>query len=345
MATVVIAIGAIADSFAAGHDLIGLVQPGADGPSAEIFEKDFPDADLPPGLGHDGQQIYVIARSPTDLDLLESQLDDARYRLQRPLMPALGRLFYPPGSGDGLVIALVVVGALSLFALGVAAGHLSLALGGGPWVAAIAPALPGGYATFRLGLADNLALALAVAALLAVERRRMGWAVVAAVGAVLAKEVMIVLFAARAVFGRSRVAVASMMLSGAVALGWFLMVRILVARTDDFGELVVPFTGYVDSVDYWADGRGLVSLLTIAGAVTLTVAALVARGRRHPLFGPVLAFAAIAVLFSENVVGPDFNGPRNIGPLLLLAILMVATDPQPESAPVHGSRSATVELS
>src|SRR5690348_14494095 len=50
-----------------GANPVSLVQPGADGPSAAAFARDFPETELPDGLGHDGQQFYAIARQPMHL--------------------------------------------------------------------------------------------------------------------------------------------------------------------------------------------------------------------------------------------------------------------------------------
>ncbi len=107
-----------------------MVFPGAEGPSARVFLEDFPNAKLPPGLGHDGQQFYAIARQPLHPNRIAPDLDRPRYRLQRIAFPLLVWMIHPHGGGKGLITATILVGALSLFAGGMATGLLSLKLGG-----------------------------------------------------------------------------------------------------------------------------------------------------------------------------------------------------------------------
>src|SRR5258708_26963513 len=74
------------------HNPVSLLQPGEQGHSVVVFHRDFPDLELPAGIGHDGQQFYAIARQPMHLDAVAPQLDRPQYRLQRPLLPWLAWL-------------------------------------------------------------------------------------------------------------------------------------------------------------------------------------------------------------------------------------------------------------
>lgn len=334
LGTVAMVVGVMVDLDAKGGNTVGLIQPGAEGPSAPVFERDFPDLTLPDGLGHDGQQFYVIARAPTDLDEITDHLDRPRYRLQRPLFPALAWALHPSGGGYGLVAAFAVVGAAAVFVSGVAAGGLSAHLGGGTWPAALIPVLPGAYAALRLTLADTLALGLALAALLLSERGRARPAVVAGVLAVLAKESILVVLVGHALFRRSRASVLAAVTALAVTGTWWVALRLLVdADTTQVLEFTWPFGGVVRSLDDWFTGKEWIAGVTVAGTYVLAAVALRRRGAAHRLFGALLAATAFSVFLGPDVVGLDFNGPRTLGPVLVLAILTLGT-------PAEGSVAA-----
>lgn len=314
-----------------GHThLSGVLLAGEEGPSVEVVLDDMPDADLAPGRGHDGQQFYAIARAPMHLDEVADQLDRPRYRLQRPLFPLLAWALHPSGGGTGLVVALLVVGVAGVLLSGVAAGALSVALGGGTWPALVVPLLPGAYAALRITAADTLALGLLLAALWAVEARRTRWAVVAAVGAVLAKESMALLLVAHAVTRRTRESVLAAT-AAVVSTGcWWLALRVLVdSEVPQVKELTWPFGGMVAYVDEWLSGRNPLGAAMSIGSFALAFVALSRRGPHHPLFGPLAAMTALASLFAASVVALDYNATRTLGPLLALAILTLGT-PTPD---------------
>jgi hypothetical protein len=324
--TVVMVLGVFADVEADGGNTVGLVQPATDGPAADVFQEDFPDLVLPGGIGHDGQQFYVIARSPTDLDGLTENLDRPRYRLQRPLFPLLAWALHPGGGGYGLVAALVVVGAASVFLAGIAAGALSRRLGGGAWPALLIPLLPGTYAALRLTLADTLALGLVLGSLYASERGRPAGAVVAGVLAVLAKESILVVLIGHALFRRTRASIAAAVAAGGAVALWWLVLRFVVdATSSQVLEFTWPFGGVVRSIDDWLGGDDLVAAAAVVITYLLAAAALWFRSVRHPLFGALLAVSAFSVFLGPDVVGLDFNGPRTLGPVTVLAILTLGT--------------------
>ena len=326
MGTVCMVLGALVDLEVTGGNPVGLIQPGADGPSAGAFERDFPQLDLPGGLGHDGQQFYVIARAPTDLDTLERDLDRPRYRLQRPVFPALAWLLHPSGGGYGLVWAIAAVGAAAVFLAGLAAGALASHLGGGTWPALLVPLLPGTYAALRLSLADTLALGLVLVALLLAERRRGGAAAVLAILAVLTKESILVVLVGHALLRRTRQSIVAAGTAAAVAAGWWAALRILVdAHNSQVLEFTWPLGGVVRSLDDWLAGEDWIAGLSVTGSYLLAGLALRVRGTDHPLFGPLAAVTAFSVFLGRDVVGLDFNGPRTLGPMLVLAILTLGT--------------------
>lgn len=305
---------------------LALVQPGTEGLAADVFAEDFPDVDLQGGIGHDGQYFYVAARSPTDPELLSEHIGRPRYRLQRPLFPALAWALHPTGGGYGLLTAMVVVGAGSLLLLGMAAGLLSVQLGGPALPAAVIPLLPGSLWSFRLGLADNLALALALLGIWAVHRRATGVATALGVGAVLAKEAMLVLLVAKAAADRRRESVIPAAVATCVAAAWWFALRSLIETSGrQVLELTWPFGGMADNLDQWLAGEELLASTSVAVTLVLSVGVLVHRGRRHPLFGPLLGSLAFTTVLSGQVLGLDHNGSRTIAPALVLAILVAVT--------------------
>ena len=171
-----------------GSNLVSLVQPGADGPSAQVFAEDFPDLELPEGLGLDGQMYYSIARDPLHLDRLVPHLDRPRYRLQRPLLSWAAAVLHPSGGGVGLVAALFIVGVGGIALGALATGAISRHLGGPASCAAVFALLPGAIWSLRVTVSDALALALALTAIAAYQRCRDPLAIAATALAVLAKE-------------------------------------------------------------------------------------------------------------------------------------------------------------
>lgn len=311
---------------APGTHPANLIHPGADGPSAAAIASDFPGEVLPPGLGHDGQQFYAVARSPFDLDAAAENLDRPRYRLQRMAFPLLAWALHPSGGGTGLVAAFLVVGVVAVAVGSFAAGRLSQRLGGGPGPALVYLLAPGTWMALRFSLADNVALAAAMAALLLSISGRHRWAVAAAILAVLAKESLLLLPLGLALAYRDRARIALVAAPAAVAAGWWLALHGLVADdSEGVVEFTYPFGGLVDSARYWAEGNAPVAMLVVP--TTLLYGALVlARTRRcHPLWPALALQLAFVPLLGIDVLGLDANGPRMTLPLLILAALTAAT--------------------
>lgn len=343
--TIIMALGVALDLQNNGGNIVGLVQPGADGPSVKAFEEDFPALELPDGIGHDGQQFYAIARAPMHFDEVSDDLDRPRYRLQRPLFPLLSWGLHPGGGGYGLVRAMALVGVTGVFLLGLGAGALSTRLGGGAWPAFVVPLLPGTYAALRLSLADTLALGLVLLALFAAEKGRAGASAILAVLGALAKESMLVVVIGHALFRRTRATTIAALVSTATTGLWWLFLRVAVeAESDQVLEFTWPFGGAIASADNWLTGTDWIAGLTVVGAFVLAGVALWRRGPVHPLFGALAATTLFSVFLGPDVLGPDFNGPRTIGPVLVLAILTLAT-PSPRDLSSSGRRGGSVQNS
>ena len=232
-----------------GGNPVSLVQPGSDGPSAEVFARDFPETELPDGTGHDGQQFYAIARQPMHLEEVAPDLDRPRYRLQRPLLPWLAWAVHPGGGGVGLVYAFLLVGLGALVVGGMSLGAISVTLGGRAWPALAFPLLPGGYVCLRISVADTLSVALALLAIALALRSRWRSAILAGVLAVLAKEVAVLLFLGFALWRRDRRSAALVAIPLAAGAAWWAALHVLLpdggGRVD---EIVAPFLGLARSV-------------------------------------------------------------------------------------------------
>lgn len=303
-----------------------LIHPGTEGPAVDIVRADFPDAQLAPGTGHDGQQFYAIARSPMHLSEVADSLARARYRLQRPLLSWLSWSLHPSGGGPGLVIGMFLVGTASVLGLALVSTKLSSSFGGGTWPAIAVPLLPGVWASLRIGVADVLALALVLLSVhLAVQRRVKG-AFVAAALAVLAKEAVFVVLVGQAL-ARRRLPEFVAAAGAAVTAGtWWLFLRLAVpADGIQVVEFTWPLGGLWDSAMHWARGEELIGAANYLLVVVVVLIAVAVARRDHPLFGGFVASAAFSTVLGKDVVGPDYNGTRTLMPLLLLGLLIIAS--------------------
>ena len=318
--------GAYRNAFVPGVHPANVVHPGAQGPSAAAILEDFPDDPLPPGLGHDGQQFYAIARDPLHPEQVAEHLDRPRYRLQRIAYPLTAWALHPTGGGEGLVLAVFATGVLAVLAGCLATGHLSRALGGGPLPTLAFVLAPGAWFALRFSMADSYALAAALAALAFSLRGRHRWAVAAAVLAVLAKESLILLPFGLLLYHRDRARLLLVAVPGAVAAAWWVALRLLVTdHSAGVIEFTYPFGGLVSAVRVWAGGSAPIAMAAMVGTVLFAVLVLVRVRFRHPL-GPAIAVQlAFLTVLGHNVLALDANGTRMTMPLLVLAVVADAT--------------------
>lgn len=310
-----------------------IVYPAAEGPSASVFVADWPDEPLGDGIGHDGQQFYAIARQPMHLAEVAPDLDRPHYRLQRIAFPALVWALHPSGGGDGLVVATVVVGGLALLAGGIAAGWLSVQLGGPPWVALVFCLLPGAFTTLRISTADTLALAAALAAVALSLGGRHRWAVGAGVLAVLAKESTWLLLLGVALWRRDRARALLAGVPAAVGGAWWIWLRLVVDDTSEgVTEFVPPFVGIADSLDAWLAGDHVVAAVAVVLSLVLGALALARVGLRHPLGWAILLQLAFLPWLNRDVLGLTFNGTRMTMPLLVLSLIALLGDERRRAA-------------
>ena len=308
-----------------GRNPVSLIQAGTDGPSRDVVEQDFPGIELPRGLGHDGQQFYAIARAPMHLEDVARDLDRPLYRLQRPALPWLAWALHPSGGGSGLIWSLFAVNVVALMLAGVAAGTIAVTWGGPVWVAALIPLLPVGYVSLRITVADMLALALGLGAIALDIRGRHRLALLAGGLAVLSKESILLVLMGWAFVRRARASTALVVVSGVIAAGWWVLLRLLV-HTDSpsIQEFGTPLRGLADSLDLWWEGQELWAAASIAVAVALSAAVLLIR-RSHPLVPSTVLSLMFLVPLNINVLGFNLNGTRAVGPVTALALLALLT--------------------
>lgn len=322
-----------------GRNVLNLIQPGADGPSAAVIHSDFPEVTLPPGLGLDGQQFYAIARNPWHPTEVAPYLDRPRYRLQRPLLSWLAWTIQPTGGGYGLARAFVLVGVLAIFGGCVATGALAVQLRGPPWLAAAFAVTPGAWFSLRASVADALALALAIGALAFAQRGRSRAALACGIAAVLAKEVIIVVLIGWALWRRTRNAVLLAVVPAIVAAAWWVALRVMIPGSEQIGELVGPFIGWRDAwVDRWSHGQQLVGMAAAIGSVLVGIAALARRRLAHPLSWAIIGSLLLAVLDNGDVIGNNYGSTRALMPILVLGVIAFASSAQPvrvDTSPEH----------
>jgi hypothetical protein len=337
--TLVICLWVFVDVRRSGNNPLNFIQPGASGPSAAVIHHDFPAVELPPGVGLDGQQFYAIARNPWHPTEVAPHLDRPRYRLQRPLLSWLAWLLHPGGGGKGLIWAFVLVGVVAIFGGAMATGALAIRLGGQPWMAALFAVTPGAWFSLRASVADALALALAMAALACACSGRWRAGVVSGVAAVFAKEVIIVVLIGWALSRRTRTSYLFAAIPAAVAVVWFIALRLMLPGHEQVGELVAPFVGWRDAwVHQWSHHRELVGMAAAVGSAAVGVAALVRRGLTHPLGWAVGLTMALGLVSNGDVIGNNYGSTRALMPVLVLGIVAWFTPGQPvrvETSPEH----------
>jgi hypothetical protein len=317
--------------FLDGAHPLSLIGPGANGPSAAAIQQDFPETSsaggsprlaLPAGIGHDGQQVYAMARNPLSPRSSEQFLDRPAYRWQRPLLPVMaGMLHHANGYGllwtlVGINLAAVAVGALAI-------SVVAQRFGGSPWSGLVMAVLPGAWQTLRLSTPDVLAVALVVVALAFIASQRPWWAAVAACLAVLAKEpVLLVIIGVALSVALAR---RSAGFAAAVALLWWALLRLIFVHPQrGVIEFAGPLMGWSQSIKWWLDGRDLIAMFSSALAVMGVVA--VWHWRRHHVLGRAIALQAVFVLFlGADVVGLSANGPRALLPLMVLIVVAWAS--------------------
>lgn len=315
------------DVRAFGGSPVNLIEAGARGPASAAIHHDFPDYHQPAGLGLDGQQYYAIARNPLHPTQVAKDLDNPRYRLQRPLLPWLAWALHPTGGGFGLIVALFLVTLAGTAGGAVAAGYLSWSLGGSPRLALLFPVLPGAWFSLRGSVSDALALALALGAICLATRSRHGWAVVLGALAVLAKEPAILVLGGWWLAHRTRKDLALVAIPALVIVAWMAGLHAMfppdLSRSQD---LALPFSGLRSAWQLvWSHGHEQFGMACSLGGLALGGLALGLRRLRHPLGWAIAVQLGFLLCNGLNPTAVSFGAARMTMPIIVLAGIALAT--------------------
>lgn len=307
--------------------------------AAPVLETDLGPEAVKEGGNHDGAFFYVQARNPFDLGAAAPFVDRPHYRLQRLGYPLASWLLHPTGGGWGLLWAMFAVGVLSVFFGGIGTGALSQTWEGPSWPAVIFPTMLGSILSLRISVADPMALALAVWAIVAIVRGRLALALVAGVAAALTREPILLVFVGVLLARRDRQAVALVAVPAAAVLAWGVVVRLAVQNPGEYiAEFGVPMQGIVESGRFWAQGFEPLGLIAFVVGLAAAVAALVRRGLRHPLSWVVILQIAFLVVLKVSVLAPERNASRAVMPMMIFGLVMLATPAAARLTPTYGVR-------
>lgn len=318
-------------------DVTAVLGAGFDGPSRPLVEREVPEAIRFPGLGHDGQQFYAVARHPFDPAAARDLLDSPAYRYRRILYPALAGALAPDG-GRPLVWTLIGVSLA-----GVALGALAVALlpGAPRWLPLVVGITPGVGVACALSLCDALATGLALAAVAASQHRRWPLAVGLLTAAVLTREtLLLVALGLACAQGLPRAwRLATVAVPAVVAGLWAVWStnELGTSFSDGAGQVALPLVGWLQSD---SNPRGLV--VGLGTTVVLGLAALHAhrRGRASLDLAVVLGLHTLLMIcLATDVTTSWLNTTRVAAPVFPLAVWMIvrtdgaAAPTEPAAAP------------
>ncbi len=279
---------------------------------------------------HDGTRFWVLARDPLlrHPDSTGAALDHPAYRAQRILYPWLVQPWRLGGEW-ALLWGMVVTNLLVVFGGTYAAARLALEVGATPWAGLVFALDPAILLAVMYDLADAVAVAGVVAFLLLVRRHQLAWAVVAAVAAVLAKELSLLPVLAVACFGagvprRARWSLAGLPVLVAAAWGVYERSRLGWASANIEGNLsFTPFGGWVEAWRFGWSPRGAYDDAVVAAAVLVLAVVVVVRWwRRRSLELLACLPVALTVPFlGSTVLNVNINALRAATPMLVLVVI------------------------
>lgn len=280
---------------------------------------------------YDGQFYWGIAIDPLATGTLNRAFDKPSYRYGHPLYGWLGWLL-SAGRARAVPAALAAIGFVSLFAAAVAAAVLGLGRGRSGWEGLFVALNPGLISSAVNDLAEPLAAALLLGALVALVRRRWAPAWVCLALLPLAKEPLIVVPLAVVLWelGQRRRRFAAGIATAVIpALLWWTYARIHLGAWFTSGDsaLGMPLSGWRSAV--LGHGRsGDISLtVLVAFLVLLVLGGLRALRARGPVELSYLALATLAVCLAPNATAAFTTATRNTAFLLVLLPFVIATPP------------------
>lgn len=287
------------------------------------------------GYGYDGQFYHEIAHDPFDLHGTDRVVEAARSRYTRILLPGLsyllggGQLLWVDRAYRGLELLFLFLGVACTAALLESAGRSA-------WWGAAFLALPATFFSLERQLTELPACALLVAALLAVERGRYGWAWFALAASALNREVGTVVIAGfvfLSLWERSFTLAGLWMTAVIPAAVWTLFVGLKIPSIggDNLrltNGIMPMFTAlrHPETYSYAASTVGVLHVLdwlAIAGALATMVWGLLAWTRgKTPLAAAAFALALFGLLVSPDDAYVDIYAyARYRSPLLLLQLI------------------------
>ena len=312
-------------------DASALLRVGEDNPDIVSYVEERLDHVRPVAeLGHDGKYYFIQAHDPLLLEPAEHAqfIDRPVYRTQRmlyPLLSSVGGLL----SGWAVVWGLIFV---NLFAIGLgtwATSRLAVSLGANPWLGLAFALNPGVIFELIIDGAGALGWALAVLGIWLLIEGRYSGAVVAIVGAVLAREAMILVGLGLAVrmWKSDRVrAVGMVAWPTAAAVLWAVWVRLqmgLPLLTSESEEIGLPFVGLGGAITRWVEEPSRNLLFGVVVILLLLVVVMQAVRRPSLVSFSILGFVVMAPLLTRQVWLNYFDITRAIAPLFTTFVLVL----------------------
>ncbi len=261
-----------------------------------------------PSLGHDGRFFFSQAQDPfiTRPDTYREVIDRPLYRAQRILYPLLASPAQLIGQWV-LVWWMLGINILAIAGGTYATARVAARLGLSPWFGLAFTLNPGVWAELNAGSAGALAWALAVAGLWMYLEGRLSWAVALLVGAVLAREAMLLVVAGVAYDSwrarRDIPVVLVMPVVAAVSWGvyvrWRLGASVLASQSEEFG---LPFAGLIGAAREWLnESQGAHLAVGLLFVVILVRFVAIVRRVPHVVGWSTLGFALLAPFLSRQV--------------------------------------------
>jgi hypothetical protein len=294
--------------------------------------------------GYDGQFYWAIAVDPLARGSVHRDVDKPSYRYGHPLYGWLGWLF-SAGQGQAAASALLAVGLLSFAAAAATAAWLGRRRGSWGWESLFVVANAGLLYSAAHDLAEPLCAALLLGAVAAYSSGRRSAAVLCFALLPLAKEELVVVPVAVAIWElwRSRASIRSVLPFGAALLpsvAWWVYARIQLGAWFTTGDtaLGAPLVGWrralldagvrsysSDSAQIQVGEETLIVLAALLGL--LGVAALCALRFRGPTELFFLPLGAIALCLAPNGTVILRDALRNTSLLVVLAPFVIASPP------------------
>jgi hypothetical protein len=290
-----------------------------------------------PLAGYDGQFNWGVAIDPLAIGSIHRDMDKPSYRYGHPLYGWLGWLL-SAGQATAVPMALVVVGLSSLVAAAALAVALAKAKGGSGWAGLFVALNLGLVVAAMNDLAEPLAAALILAALLALQARRRWITCVCLALLPLAKEPLLIVVAAvvaSELLNHRRRSAAMFATATIPALLWWIYLRVRLGAwfTTGSSALGLPGVGWGQALVLGrlrTPAAPLYHAVAVAALVALLVVLFVGALQALPLRSPeqiaYLGLAALAACLALNATATFTTALRNVSFLVVLLPFALTAD-------------------